>query len=316
MREMVLNHASLAAPDRRIALKWLQDIATGMASLVQSGVTESSLTMRLHPYETPCLADGSLRDMYFALGKQGARDESLFLLRLSTKVPLLSEAEPDIEDRFRMCEALRCEAKTLPTEDGEPLVMCAITDGISVGFPSEPVWEQERITVTFDEMLSNGCIVEASEIIDNLTRSVHAQPILARFRAELRQLTSPAALWKARETAFLNLKFGPDVENHLAGLVRANLTTVVNKLAILDEAASQWREIGGPAPQWTCKVTDESASVFHNEKLREARRFRSYRGTRELFTWHARFGSGRIHLRIDANTREVEIGYVGPHLPL
>lgn len=36
-----------------------------------------------------------------------------------------------------------------------------------------------------------------------------------------------------------------------------------------------------------------------------------------IFEWHARFGSGgRIHLRFDASIREVEIGYVGRHLPL
>ena len=51
--------------------------------------------------------------------------------------------------------------------------------------------------------------------------------------------------------------------------------------------------------------------------LREARRFRSVKGTRVIFEWHARFGSGgRIHLRFDAGVREVEVGYVGDHLPL
>ena len=47
-----------------------------------------------------------------------------------------------------------------------------------------------------------------------------------------------------------------------------------------------------------------------------ARRFRSQRGQRETFEWHARFGgSGRIHLRFDAVAREVEVGYIGPKLP-
>ena len=312
---MVLNHASLAAPDQHIALEWLQDIATGMASLIQSGVVSPSIGMHLHPNEIPCLTDKSLLDMYFELGKQGKRDESSFLLGLSTKVPLISEAEPNVADRFSMCEALGCEAKTLSTEDGEPLVMCAITDGILVGFPSEPVWEKNRITVTFDEMLQDGCIKEVSEIIDNLTRSAHAQPILSRFRAELRQLTSPSALWKHRESAFPGLKFGPDVESHLARLDRSLLHTVVNKLANLDEAASQWRDDGGPEPHWPCKVTPESDSDMRDKRQRKKRRFRSYRGTRVLFTWHARYGSGgRIHLRFDAATHEVEIGYVGPHL--
>ena len=57
--------------------------------------------------------------------------------------------------------------------------------------------------------------------------------------------------------------------------------------------------------------------MTNGDTLREARRFRSSRGTRELFEWHARFGgNGRIHLRIDSTTREIEVGYIGHHLPL
>lgn len=315
MREMVLNHASLAAPNQHVAAKWLQDVAAGMGELVRNKVADSTLRMRQSIYEIPCAPGTSLWDVLLGLQKEGARDQYVFLLRLSQKVPLLTDVHQEIEDRFRMCEAHGCEAMALPAEDGEPLVMCAIADGIAVGFPSVPVWEQDRITVTFDEMLSDGRIEEASETIDNLTRPAHAQSICVRFRAELRQLTSPAALWEVRETAFPNLKFGPDVEGHLAGLNRAHVQTVANKLASLDEAVSQWRDVGGPAPPWESKVTPESDSVMSNEKRREARRFRSYRGTRELFVWHARYGSGgRIHLRFDAKSREVEIGYVGEHL--
>ena len=317
MREMVLNHASLSAPDQRLAVMWLQDTIAGMATLVRNNVVESSIRMRESLYETPTVGDKTLWDLLLALQNQGSREEFLFFSRLSAKSPLLREIEEDIVERFRACEALGCETKHLPQEDGEPLVMCAITDGILVGFPSDPVWEREQIMVTFFEMNPDGSIEEVSEIIDNLTQCANAEPICARFRAELRQLTSPAELWEARETAFPNLKFGPDVEGHLADLDRAILKTVVNKLERLDEAAYQWRDSGGPAPKWTCKVTDESASVLHNEKLREARRFRSNRDTRELFTWHARYGSGgRIHIRFDPHTHEVEVGYVGRKLPL
>ena len=55
---------------------------------------------------------------------------------------------------------------------------------------------------------------------------------------------------------------------------------------------------------------------MNNERLREARRFKSVNGEPMLFAWHARFGRGaRIHLRFDARTRQIEIGYIGVHLP-
>ena len=93
------------------------------------------------------------------------------------------------------------------------------------------------------------------------------------------------------------------------------LSTLVNRLADLNAAAEEWLIAGGPAPPWKTLVTPESGQLMSNPTLREARRFRSGGGTRVLFEWHARFGSAaRIHLRFDAQTREIEIGYIGVHL--
>ena len=188
--------------------------------------------------------------------------------------------------------------------------LCAITDGIAVGFPSNG-WDRDQLTVRFNELSDDDIILEASETIDNLTRIAHARSICERHRDVLRQCKNFAELWENRTIAFPHLVFGPDVEVNAA-----DLQTVINKLTSLDDTAAKWRDIGGAVPPWMSKVTPESGSVMNNEKLREARRFRSHHGTRELFEWHARFGSGgRIHLRFDPRTFEVEIGYIGKKLP-
>ena len=309
MREMVLNHASLGSPDQHTAVGWLKEVTVGMTMLVRDKIAKPTLRMRQSHAEILCLSNWSLWDALLELRKGGARDEHSFLMRLTSKVPLLCDIDHEVADRFRACEATK-----LPPEDGEPLVLCAITDGIAVGFPSAPVWDCDQLTIHFDELLPDESIGEASEIIDNLTRSAHVQPICERHRAGLcDQFTTAAALWNGKERAFPNLIFGPDVEGHLSSL--NDLQVVVKRLASLNESASEWR--GGPMPPWKTKVTPESQSVMDDPRLREARRFRSHRGTRELFEWHARFGSsGRIHLRFDPRSLEVEIGYIGPHLPL
>ena len=319
MCEMILNHASLASAARQEVPAWLEDLASGMARLVDTGVVSATLRTHRSVCEIPCPDDGStLFEAYRELGRRGRRDESVFLMRLSAKVPLQSGIDPEVRDRFLGCEATACEARTLPPEDGAPLVLCAIADGIAVGFPSEPVWDRDRITVAFRELLQNGSFADAAEEIDQLTRSAHAGPITDRHvRRRRSRIKVPADLWSERAAAFPHLTFGPDVEGQLGKLQAGWLTTIVNRLADLDGAASAWKEAGGPAPPWTCKVTPESESVMNSERLREARRFRSVRGERLLFEWHARFGDGgRIHLRFDARAREVEIGYIGVHLPL
>ena len=312
MREMVLNHASLDSPDQYTAVDWLKDVTVGMAQLVDENIAERSLRSSQSLSEIFCLPEWSLWDAILELQVGGARDEYLFLVRLSAKVPLLSDVGQNVADRFQSCEA-----KTLPPKAGEPLVLCAITDGIAVGFPSDPIWDQNQVTVSFDELLPDGNIGVASETIDNLTRSAHALPICERHRADLRQFANSAELWESREEAFPNLVFGPDVERNLTALDSGTLSIVVKRLVSLDESASEWRVTGGTMPTWKCHVTPESPRVRDNPKLLDARRFKSHHGTQELFEWHARFGnSGRIHLRFDPSSYEVEIGYIGPHLPL
>lgn len=313
VREMVLNHASLSVPNRHAAVDWLEGMTTGMSMLIGDGVVQNHLRMRLSLYEIKCVSGWSLFDACLALQQKGSREESVFFMSLSSKVPLVSDLDQNIEDRFRACQA-----KTFSSEDGAPLVLCAITDGVAVGFPSDPIWDREKLTVKFDEMVSDGSVLEASESIDNVTRAEHARPICERHRIHLRhQISSFTELWEKKGEAFPNLVFGPDVKRSLSALDDAFVQTIVNKLKSLDDTAAVWSDTKSGLPPWGSKVTAERNSVMNNAELREARRFLSQHGTRELFEWHARFGrSGRIHLRCSSRTYEIEIGYIGQHLPL
>ena len=310
---MVLNHASLAPAGWHQIVEWLPDVADGMAALVRQGVTQSTLRMCRSLHEIQFPHGRSLFQACQELQQRGARDQYVFLMRLSTKVSLLNDLGPDITDRFLMCEA-----KTMPPEDGAPLVLCAVTDNIAVSMPSEAVWDRDWTPITFHELLPDGSLGQAEEEIDNLARSVHASPISERHSERLlRQCSDGADLWSRRAQVFPHLTFGMDVEVHLARLNAGLLGTLLNRLANLNATAADWAATGGDAPQWTTLVTSESQSTMDNPKLREARRFRSASGARVLFEWHARFGSsGRIHLRLDARARKIEIGYIGNHLPL
>ena len=312
MREMVLNHASVLAPesDRESIARWLGDLTGGMAALIRNQVVERSLRMARTFHDTQCLPDYSLFAASNDLRLRGFRDEFGFLMGLAAKVPLLDEVCEEDTGRF-----LACEERTLPSPDGEPLVFCAVTDGIAVGFPSAPEWDRDRATVHFDELLPDETTERRLEEIDQLTRAEHADPICARHRHRLRAGSDPVSLWENRAAAFPNLVFGPGVEDDLRRY--ANLfSTIIGKLDDLDESARDWNRRGGAEPPWRTRVSRESQSVMTNLALREARRFRSHHGTHELFERHARFGDhGRIHLRIDPESREVEIGYIGWHLP-
>lgn len=315
MREMVLNHASLASPDRHAAVEWLRDVTTGISWLTQHRIAEPMLRMSKSHSDILSAPGWSLWDILQEMRRIGARDEYVMFSRLTSKAPLLEDIDPDVENRFRFCEAI-----TLPSPDGDPLVIAAITNGISVGFPSEPIWDSPKLTVMFDEMFPSGDIQEASEEIDNLTRSEHAKYIYERhrslFRDRLREFRNGMDLWSGRQEAFPNLRFGPDVEKHLAELNPVFLGGVVIKLSSLDDYVAKWHEVSDTPPSWEIRVTDESESVKNDARLRELRRFVSSDGTHQLFMRHARFGGGgRIHFRLVSSSRRIEIGYIGPHLP-
>ncbi len=315
MRELVLNHASLN-DSRQEAVRWLGDVAQGMAALVQAGVVERSLRTVAAAAELRSPRGWSLFEAYQGLGQIGMRDEGIFLLRLTSKAPLLSGVAETIKSRFLACEAHDCDSRRLSTTEGKPLVLCAVGDGVAVSFPSEPVWDRDSLTVRFHELLPNDELFEAAEDVDNLARSGHAQPIRSRHRAGLAdRCSSGRELWANRRSLYPHLRLGPDVEANLERLDAGLLSVVLKRLGHLDEAADQWET--GAAPAWPCKVTPESKTTMNNPRYRRARTFRSVSGTREIFEWHARFGdSGRIHLRFEARERIVEIGYIGTHLPI
>ena len=122
-------------------------------------------------------------------------------------------------------------------------------------------------------------------------------------------------MWQNRSVAFPHLYFGPGVETNLRHAA-GHLTVIIGKLAELDRSAEEWRQVGGAAPPWKTKVTPESDKVRNDRKLWNARRFRTVEGNYEIFEWHARYGGGgRIHVRFEPNSRNIEVGYIGPHLP-
>ncbi len=303
MREMVLNHASLQAPSRPTAIAWLKDLMDGMSELLDNGVAQATLRVSWSEYETTCLAklwgDPDIR----ALRRGRAREDHMRIMGLFDRSLSLG----DVGQSIKGCEvrAVGGKTKMLSPQDSVPLKFCADTNAIAVGFPSG-IWDCDQITV-------NG---ETPKIIDNLTRSSHARAICERHRTALPQPKNFAELWETRGDRFPCLKFGLDVKRHLARLDTAVLQTVIKRLESLDKSAREWRVTGG-AISWQCEVTNESKTVRKSKKKwRPKRTFRSHDGTWEDFLLHTQFGNFRIHLRIEPSTYEVEVGYIGPHLPI
>lgn len=319
MREMVLNHASLETRDPQTASGWIINLIDGMKRIIDAKVAPMQLHTSKRFSDIQCAPGISLDQMWYSMFKSpNSRDEAQFFMILSSQTSLLTESNPAVSSRLSGCEL--CPIPGMPTtrEDSAPLLYCAITDGIAIGLPSHPIWDSDELDINFDELLPNDQFESRTETIDNLTRPEHSNAILERHQAHLRSdIANFKELWELRQPAFPNLVFGPDVEDQLRDVNPGDLSAIVKKLSMLDEDAGNWQVTDSAMPEWSSNVTPESNSVRNNPALIRARRFRSSSGSIEIFEWHARFGNaGRIHLRFIAETKEVEIGYIGKHLPL
>jgi len=315
MREMILNEASFSCDVQSIAnvAPLLTDLARGLAALINERVAEPALRMTRFLYDIPCARDGSLYDAITILQREGRYvEESRLLRRLAQKVPLIGGLPQDVVDLARLRQSLRVDG-----EGGDALMICIACTGIAVSSPSDEAWDNFTLSVDFLELIGEE-FREGSEVIDNVARAEHARPIIENHNKVVRASINPRSFWDAKEGMFLGLRFLPGVRRQIEEVDEATLRVVMSRLVSIDAAALKWRQNRAQSlPEWQCKVTPESESTMKNADCVRARTFVTTSGRSEVFELHARFGSGgRIHLWLDDADRAVEVGYIGPHLPL
>ena len=314
MREFVLNDGSLeAAASRAEAMVHLRDVAKAAASLVARKIAISVLRSTKPLMELPCSAEDTFWGCLQGLHKNSeTRDEGLFLSRMATKSPIYADLPIPLADRYWGVQEIAGSRLSATS-----LILCAITDSIAVSLPTDLVWDRDALTIPFNEMSLAGEVEPAEEPIDNIARSRHVDAIAERGRARLSGSLSAASFWENRGQAFPDIAFAPCTREQVEALNTQDLQLVLRRLGELNHASREWKAHGGAAPTWRSKVSPESEKVCQNPMLRAARTFKGEDGFDHFYEWHARCGSGRrIHFRLDAEIRVLEIGYVGNHLPL
>ncbi len=315
MREMVLNHASLQVSNQNQFFGWIVEITQGISVLSKEQMVKLELRIAKSLNDIFCLPNQSFFDLIFKGSESSGeyRDARLFFVRLTQKTPLLSGLSSSLESEFLGAELLTAD---LTSKDGEPIVLCALNEWISISFPIG-LWDSDSLEVQYHKIMKDSSFEAVETHIDNLARADHANRIIDRFKDRtMSKLESFENLWENREVIFSNLQFGLNVENQIKKLPNNLVTTVSQKLKGLDQSARNWKVEKTPNPNFGPNVSPENISSMQNNQFRQARIFKSRDGTQKLYELHARFGSsGRIHLRIEHRTQIIEIGYIGWHLP-
>ena len=177
-----------------------------------------------------------MHDAYLLLlieRRAGTRERRVFASALSTpRLRLLQRRVPRKYNGIGLSRASAdaCDAKTLVSGvDGEPLVLCALTDAIAVGFPSEPALGPgpADCIVFLEPSCEDGDVPKTVQ--EGISTTLRGRPKHARARFIDRHVAHRLATLNARDRngdcvapggirCFRNLQFGPDVEDHLAQL--------------------------------------------------------------------------------------------------
>ena len=293
---MVLNHASWAAVARSDAGDSIREVAGAMISLIQNRTVGNYLR---------CL-DGWWTGAYNDVRDLGAHDELDLLLELCDRAPVL---------RANVAASLPgCGVKGFSKDDGEPLALCAITDGIAIGLP-RGVWDNDVVVFTLEQLAPDGEVAETVVKIDHVACYVHAEKICERRRAALlSEISSFRDLWRQRRSLYPNLLFGMDVEKQISNLSPGHVGIVLRRLANLDRSAREWYRVRSALPQIS-NVSAESSTVIQDDYLRSQRLHRSSEGDAKLFVNHVKLRNGlRIYVEYCRQSYNIEVGYIGWHL--
>lgn len=312
MREFVLNEASLEAQYACAsnALAALDSVVRGIAELVSAGVAGKSLRAS-RPLHDIAIAPGVdlWRLAQLALKNPRFKSSAILFLSISQRVPIEDGLDPDMLGRLNLADLI-----TPTISRATALVLCALSDRIALGFPTEPQWNIDLLKLTFILLDENANQIIESHAVDHLAQEMHAAPIVERHCANRITGQTPQSLWQNRMSLFPHLAFGLDVEDHLHKLGENVFREALQKLLELDRTAATWKSLKAGRPPYFSKVTPESLTTM--QQYGDQRVFRDMNGNPSTFELHARLHSGfRIYIRELRAEYRIQIGYIGPHLP-
>ena len=124
-------------------------------------------------------------------------------------------------------------------------------------------------------------------------------------------------LWKNKEELFPNLILCGEVEAQIAKIGSSSFfRQIIDRLREFDKAIKKWTSGG-----FSYKSINENYSLIISPESKQTmdqygneRRFSLPTGGTEFFELHIKTGELRFHFYPDEDTRDVYVGYIGPHL--
>lgn len=323
-RPLIFNHHALPYPTREQAKADLPDF-TRTAFLCcrryafQLILLDGTLDPSWHNIE---LAPGYYWRDWLAKDSRSDQENRRAFLSLATRSPLMLDGA-----------GLECEVRLPGQQTNLTALQAAIVhQTYLLSLPSRLPWSQADIEV-WTTTLTEGGLVHDQQQLPNIcgheSLAHHASGLTDLKR---QGITSGLELWEHRKNVFPHLVFlsEPVGKQLRRGNYRPDIWRKVrHALEALNRFADAWQADQQLVYQsarladygMSCEVSGESVSTLQNAKTRSAREFRlstsEGEGKKVCFSEHAKLPQGmRLHFYPDAVSRQLYIGYLGPHLPV
>jgi len=315
MPDYVLNQASLVPlfEDIQLAQDELAELLQALAALDDGPEALPRFRSLNDPWATP-LVEGS--DQSISMGEVANTfygTDRHDLAAYFDSLGRMSPPDADVNDEA-IIEYLSLELEQsavnhelcfpLASEASSDTILCTVTGAILVGFPRQNKWQFDHLA------FSSG---EQEYTIDHASSADHSRSVLNRRIVGIQQQITQRNFWELKNRAFPFLDFGRDVEAQIHSFDGGLLNLLFFRLTDLNHRCAEWQATG-IFPVGLPAIVPESGATMAT--YGNARSFRDSAGNRCSFEEHIRVDRlFRVHLKKDENSRRIEIGYIGRHLP-
>lgn len=277
-----------------------------MAALARGQSTTLVSIKDFEIHQMPLAEDYTV--LQWSYDDQVDRDLRIFFLKISAKVNFEQDVSDAVKEQFYLSDF------HFEQRQAGGLGLAWLLHTTAVSLPFEEYWQKTHIRVChtwFDAETERAEDVEVLNLADMAHVQVISDEMTERAQGTLRE--QPVALAERKADCFPHLTFGMDVDAQIAELSVEVLRMTIAKLIVLDAAVRNWRRERIEEPVLP-KVNTESEATM--QRYGNEREFRSASGEKKVFNLHAMMGGGyRVHFRIDKELKNLEIGYIGEHLP-
>lgn len=249
--------------------------------------------------------------------RDGDRDLRKLFYKITTKIGLGEDIDSAAKDRFYASTFLVGDGRGPDRSiEARGLGLAHLLDGIAASLASEKQWCRSSIDLCHiwldekeQERKDDIQVVNLSQMADVETVT---DQLYRRWRDDTRDRRVDVEGVRSITKVFRHLAFGLDVEEQFGKLAVDARRLIWNKLVEFDGAVRAWRRGGADRPSLPGVRSEGRATM---DQFGEKRVHRDGQGEEATYQLHVSAGSCRIHFRVESESKVIEVGYVGRHLP-